>query len=288
MRKTGLVLGVLLMAVIFGMYSVSASSITTNEKDKAKVVKEEKRIKKEKKKREKAEIKAKEKEGWKLTFVDNFDGSELDDKKWAHAPEWDRQGGAIQWSDEEAFLNGDGELVIQMSERDGKYYSGAVRTKDLFEQAYGYYEIRAKIPREEGTWSAFWLMSDSVHEIGNDGRDGTEIDIVESPYYWDDYIGHALHWDGYGEHHQVASSMAHVPGIYEGFHTFALEWNKDEYIFYIDGKETWRTSAGGVSQVPAYMKISAEAASWAGDITKANLPAQMIVDYVRVYEQKEK
>jgi len=74
-----------------------------------------------------------------------------------------------------------------------------------------------------------------------------------------------------------------VPGLYEGFHTYACLWTPDEYVFYVDGKETWRTSAGGVCQVSSYLKITAEAAEWAGHAQDADLPDYLIVDYVKVY-----
>jgi hypothetical protein len=63
-----------------------------------------------------------------------------------------------------------------------------------------------------------------------------------------------------------------------------LWWKPDEYVFYVDGKEIWRTDAGGVSQVPGYIKLSDEIGDWAGDITKAELPDKFLVDYVRVYD----
>jgi beta-glucanase (GH16 family) len=224
-----------------------------------------------------------EKEGWRLTFEDDFDGEELDLTKWSRLPDGKRRDG--YWSGQEAFLDGKGHLIIQTSERDGEYYSGALNTRGKFEQAYGYYEIRAQLPKEEGFWTAFWLMADGVGIVGNEGRDGTEIDIYESAYPKEDKIQHALHWDGYGEHHKSAGYAPYIPGIYEGFHTFALQWDEDEYIFYVDGEETWRTSAGGVSEVPSFLKVTAEVGTWAGDIRKAKLPAQLIVDYVRVYER---
>lgn len=124
-----------------------------------------------------------------------------------------------------------------------------------------------------------------MHDVGDEGRDGTEIDIVETPFAKQSKIQHALHWDGYGPEHKSAGKEVHIPGVYDGFHTFALEWNEHEYVFYVDGQETWRTSAGGVSQVPSYIKVTAEVGSWGGDISKATLPAQLIVDYVRVYEK---
>lgn len=68
-----------------------------------------------------------------------------------------------------------------------------------------------------------------------------------------------------------------------GFHTFSLWWKADEYVFYVDGKETWKTDAGGVCQVPLYIKLSDEIGKWGGDIAKAKLPDRFVVDYVRVY-----
>ena len=70
----------------------------------------------------------------------------------------------------------------------------------------------------------------------------------------------------------------------EGFHTFGLHWTPEEYVFYVDGKETWRTSGGGVSQVPEFAKLTEEIGEWGGDIKKARLPDQFVVDYVRVYD----
>jgi beta-glucanase (GH16 family) len=75
-----------------------------------------------------------------------------------------------------------------------------------------------------------------------------------------------------------------MPELTEGFHNYGLWWTPEEYVFYVDGKEVWRSKAGGVSQVPEYLKLTEEIGDWAGDIRKANLPDYFEVDYVRVYE----
>lgn len=62
----------------------------------------------------------------------------------------------------------------------------------------------------------------------------------------DDRVQHATHWDGYGEHHKSAAKVAKIPGVMDGWHAFARLWTPDEYVFYVDGKQTWRTKAGGV------------------------------------------
>ena len=74
----------------------------------------------------------------------------------------------------------------------------------------------------------------------------------------------------------------------EGFHTYSLLWTPTEYVFYMDGKETWSTKAGGVCQVPLYIKLSDEVGDWAGDIKKVQLPDEFLVDYVRVFDLEEK
>jgi hypothetical protein len=106
---------------------------------------------------------------------------------------------------------------------------------------------------------------------------------MEKPWL-NDKVQHAIHWDGYGDAHRSEGQVSEVPGVMDGWHTFSLWWTTYEYIFYIDGKETWRTDAGGICREPLYIKLSDEIGTWAGDIADANLPDEFLVDYVRVYD----
>ncbi|HEX2973015.1 MAG TPA: glycoside hydrolase family 16 protein [Tepidisphaeraceae bacterium] len=218
---------------------------------------------------------------WKLAWNDEFAGAKLDDSKWDVPGDYKRRDG--YWMKKACTLDGNGNLLLRIFQEDGKYIDGCVRTRGKFEHAYGYYVARMQLQKQAGHWPAFWLMGDGVGRLGNEGRDGTEIDIMEKPWR-DDRVSHALHWDGYGKEHQSQDHVATVPGVMDGFHTFALWWSPEEYVFYVDGKETWRTKAGGVCQVPLYLKISDEIGPWGGDIKKAHLPDQVLVDYVRVYD----
>jgi len=38
------------------------------------------------------------------------------------------------------------------------YISGALTTEEGFSQKFGRFEVRAKVPRGKGLWSAFWLL----------------------------------------------------------------------------------------------------------------------------------
>lgn len=223
---------------------------------------------------------------WQLTFEDQFNGNTLDGTKWKLCPEQPRQDAGGRWSDSMTSLDGEGHLVLSASlAEDGTPISGAIRSKGIFEQAYGYFECRLKFQRTTGFWGAFWLMCEEEGNIGNGAVDGAEIDIIESGEFPRQGVNHAIHWDGYGEHHRSVSRIITDPSLYKGFHTYALEWTKDAYIFYIDGVETWRTDEPGICQVPVYLKLSCEFGKWAGEIKPEELPDCMVVDYVRVYRK---
>ena len=241
-----------------------------------------------------------------LVLNDEFDGDTLNGRVWNHHDQGPRRGG--YWNASQVELR-DGNLVIKTDyKEDGAYgpgyYSACIASdKQLFEQTYGYFECRCKLPAAEGLWSAFWLMNKNVGKDGNPGTNGTEIDIFESPHWYrgkngrdNSMVTSNLHWGGYSfqtKYRNVTIAKANNP--YEEFNTYGLEWNKDEYIFYINGVETGRSKAGGVSQVPEYMMLSVEVDGvasepvhgWSGNIKNnkdGQLPAEFVVDYVRVYQ----
>lgn len=223
-----------------------------------------------------------------LTFEDEFNGQELDSTKWTRADEMKRQDKENYWSDTMSKLNGNGQLVISAKTERGTndILTGAVWTKGLFEQTYGYFEISTTLNTVPGYWTAFWLLTDNVMSEENGGRDGTEIDVYESAYHDESLIQHTLHWDGYADKH--GSEGTQVPLVYdEAYHTFGVLWTPEEYVFFVDGAETWRTdaaAAGGTCEVPLYMIISAETGSWTySQLDKNNLRDKILIDYVKVY-----
>ncbi len=262
-------------------------------------------------------------ERFELTWSDEFDGDELDRSVWQ--TEWwvtMRKGG--YWHEDMVDVK-DGNLIIttayfdeplenyyeeqwgdqiDFEEYGPGWYSACITTNGTFEQTYGYYECRCILPKSTGMWSAFWMMNEGVYNVDGSGKDGTEVDIFESMYYKDVFWGYGdavisgIHYDGYGEGHNGDSiNKWYANNPYEEFNTYGLEWNENEYIFYINGVETGRLSTGGVSQNPEYLLLSCEVAGENGvayadrhGVGKMNMKpgdtAEFIVDYVRVYQYK--
>jgi len=221
----------------------------------------------------------------KLVWADEFDGDTLDTTKWMYRQFGPRRD-AINVKDTVS-LDGKGHLVLTTERKGDKIHTAMIATQGKFETTYGYFECRVKLQTQFGHWSAFWLQSPTMgKEIGNPAKSGTEIDIFEFLVKYGDKILHNLHWDGYGDHHKRAGTQASVPGVTKGWHTVGLLWTPEEYVFYVDGKETWRTNEA-VSQRSEYIILSLEVGKWAKDISEAKLPDSVLFDYVRVYKLEE-
>ncbi|USN99136.1 MAG: glycoside hydrolase family 16 protein [Phycisphaeraceae bacterium] len=230
--------------------------------------------------------------GYDLVWQEEFDGTALDESKWslwALGPRRD----AINTADAVS-LDGHGRLVITTSrhandEGHAEYHTGGVWTRDTFRTRYGYFEARMKVQTEVGFWSAFWVQSPAMGEhIGDPANGGVEIDVME--YLCNgkhlNLAQHTIHWDGYGDDHKSAHHELTVPDTHVGFHVYALEWTPDELIFFIDGKETWRTDKA-VPRIEQYIILSCEVGKWAGDIADADLPDRVLVDWVRVWQKPD-
>ena len=222
---------------------------------------------------------------WELTFQDEFSGTKLDFHKWEYLPVQIRD--TCIWTPGAVSME-DGCLILNVEAGEEPYHAGAIRSMGRFEQAYGYFEIRCKVPSIPGVNAAFWLIGGSMWtQEAEGGMDGAEIDVLETNALSQTTFQHAVHWDGYGEYHDSVNHPVPNKRIYDGnFHVFGFEWTKDEYIFYVDGDETWRTNAGGICTVPLYLKLTAATGGWVGDPDPGNLPTQaMVIDYVRVYKE---
>ena len=253
-------------------------------------------------------------EDYSLVWQDEFNGDTLDLSKWTGfrcgaETSVIRQGG--WWNTDLASVS-DGNLRIATKYYKNGYkggnagwYSCGLCTTGLFEQTYGYFEVRCILPKGVGMWSAFWMLpQDFSHTVGNGGKDGAELDIFESPNYHYklsdnvNVVTSNIHIDGYGPEEQsenVATPFLTANDPYEEYNTYGVAWNEKEYIFYINGVETGRSAFGGTSQVSEYLLLTAEvggtngvaAASWAGDALAEDAnPTDFIIDYVRAYQYK--
>ncbi len=240
-------------------------------------------------------------DGYKLVFSDEFEGDELDTSVWEYRALGARRGG---FNSAEQVRVEDGNLVITGQYReDGDYgpgwYSAMIRLKERYRN--GYFEIKCICNDSSGYWSAFWLQSDNAYnpEASKGGIGGAEIDIFES-------LGHGkygrlrhfaveqniycsgMKGDTSGELNSKKIGYFYGKNIYKEYNTYGLEWTEDEYIFYVNGVETARSSfADGVStdfqEVIVSLEIPGEPEE--SNFNKDKFKTEYIVDYVKIYQK---
>jgi amino acid transporter/beta-glucanase (GH16 family) len=198
-----------------------------------------------------------------------------------------------------ASLDGDGNLAIQAVrehfEGGGvarEYTSARLKTQGRFEQAYGRFEARIKIPRGQGIWPAFWLLGADIDATGWP-RCG-EIDVMENIGREPSIVHGSMHGPGFSGGASLSAGYTLTGGaaFADAFHVFAVEWEPGAVRFYVDGilYET-RTPAdlkAGQTWVfdhPFFILLNvAVGGDWPGSPDATTVfPQTMRVDYVRVY-----
>ena len=211
---------------------------------------------------------------WKLDWADEFNDNSLDG--WRTNIWWGSNAGIgdERTSPANVSVSG-GTLNLTATKSGSSYTSGLVTTDDLHEFQYGYVEARIDLPAGVGFWPAFWMLP------GNHDDGLGEIDIMEWVGHEPDWFHANYHVDGDGddtESDRVGFDLS------EGYHTYAVNWQKDEITWYIDGNEFHRSK--NYTQTPMYVILNlAVGGDWAGSPNDSTqFPSTMKVDYVRVWD----
>lgn len=222
------------------------------------------------------------KEGYKLAWADEFNGRQLDPKKWEVRGVGAR---ALGFVSPEAVKVEGGLLKLLAVKKDGKILISAVGTQNTYMTRYGYYECRARLQRSPGVWAAFWIQSPKISQGEDPATFGAEIDIMECfRKLGADIVSHNVHW-AYGPNQKSTRGMqSYREGVGEGFHTFALEWTPEKYSFFVDGYRYYEVRTG-ISHIEEYMILSMEIPSKEEEISRTVFPDVFEVDYVRVYKK---
>ncbi len=238
--------------------------------------------------------------GYSLILNEEFDGDALDTDVWYYRSLGYGNAGLGFNSESQVRLQ-DGKMILTaeyLDDQSGAYgagwYSAAVALKEWY--CKGYFEIRCICNKDDGFWSAFWLQSAHSYDAeSRGGVGGAEIDILEAtdfdailPSYHNN-ITQTVYCNGTDDDEKIDKCQFNVVGdnIYNQYNTYGVMWTDDEYIFYVNGVESARTSFGlGVSAVPENLIVSLEIPN---ELPKkiADNPAhktEMLVDYVRVYQ----
>lgn len=249
--------------------------------------------------------------GWTLQWSDEFNGKKLNEKNWTYdigTGNWGWGNGELEayTKREKNVKLRKGKLVISAIKENypfAQYTSGRLKTMDKKYFKYGKIEARIKVERgnQDGVWPAFWMM-------GNDGRpwpECGELDVMEHANDRE-YASGAIHWMANGNNMMWSGMFnGHVyeypGGMKKGinkWHTYGIVWGANHIDWYVDNNIYFSADILD-SNSDAFRKdqyfllnlaIASESTGYSGFTgPKKNFKnATMYVDYVRVYQNKDK
>ena len=163
-----------------------------------------------------------------------------------------------------------------------EYTSGMLTTFQTFAFQYGYAEIRAKIPKGQGLWPAFWMLP-------TDRTWPPEIDVLEALGHETSQYYATLHSRQFGSKSKIMNAFP-TPDLSEGFHTYGVKWTSEEIVWYFDGRRMVSVPTPSDMHKPMYLLANlAIGGGWAGppDAT-TRFPADYQIDRIRVYGMQPK
>ena len=238
----------------------------------------------------------------KLVWADEFSGSQgskPDPSKWT----FDLGGNG--WGNQElenytdqprnAFLDGEGHLVIRAMQEKGGFTSARIKTQGHFSFSYGRVEARLKIASGQGAWPAFWMLGDNVDKAGWPACG--EIDIMENIGREPGVVHGTVHGPGYSGKFGISRQFAEPGGVplSNQFHVYAADWTPsriafsiDEHVYAIITPETLPAGTKWVYDHNFFVILNlAVGGAWPGNPDQSSLfPKDYTIDYVRVYANR--
>ena len=198
----------------------------------------------------------------------------------------------------------DGEhLVLRATQHNDVWTSGRIKTEGRQTFQYGRIEARIKLPFGPGLWPAFWALGENIGKVG--WPSSGEIDVMENVPEVGGLgparIRSTIHGPGYSGDFGVRNDLEFPGGgrVDTEFHVYGVIWSPYMMQFYVDDPKnvffvvTPRELPAGrewVYNQPFFLILNLAVGSrksWSG-ATNASTPnpADMLVDYVRVYKAK--
>jgi beta-glucanase (GH16 family) len=184
----------------------------------------------------------------------------------------------------------DGRLIIDAFKTGTTWTSARIKTQNKVSVKYGRIVFRAKLPTGVGTWPALWMLGDNFPTVGWPACG--EIDIMEHVGRNQNVIQAALHNPSSFGNTQNKGSITINTASTE-FHEYAVSWNKDRMIFYVDNTPYYtyspanKTAANWPYDAGHFIIMNLAMGGTFGGPVDPNLSAaRMEIDYVRVYEER--
>lgn len=234
-----------------------------------------------------------------LVWADEFNGSALNTNDW----NYDVGDGCPNcgWGNNELeyYTAGDnlymsqGKMIIEARKENRgskNYTSTRLTTMGKKSFKFGRIDMRAKLPKGQGIWPAFWMLGDNFPTAGWPACG--EIDILE--FLGNDLskVYSTIHFKSGNNARNISKSYVNSTPIPDEYHVYSLVWETDKMRMLIDDKLIGEFQVSDVSGATYpfnekffFLLNVAVGGNWPGAPNASTyFPQWMFVDYVRVFQ----
>lgn len=229
---------------------------------------------------------------WRMTFQEEFEGSQLDNSKWTFGYYWGQALANSVYSldkEKQAFQKGNvsvggsemtiltrkesahgkaWEIPAGFVEKDFEYTSGVINTGASFRQKYGRFDFKVKFDFSKPLTHNIWLAGEkSIPQINVVNYGMLKAKQIEAGVVLKDANKDAI-LDG--------------ADFSDGYHIISLLWTPEKLVWSVNGVEAV-TIRGAVPQEPMYIALSSNITQDAPKLKESS----MSIDWVRVYTWSE-
>jgi beta-glucanase (GH16 family) len=222
--------------------------------------------------------------GTKPSFQEEFNGTKMDKTKWNTTTYWGGRNnpgtGEVQYYVDDAFTFANGAIKIKADNKPTQgypYTSGLLTTYGKFTQQYGYFEMRAKVPKGKGLWPAFWLLPQNQAWP-------PEIDAMETLGNQPNTVFLTQHFVGKSGQPDSSGDFYTGPDYTLSYHTFGVDWRPTSITWYVDGIKRHEVKTNIPKEKMYIIANLAVGGDWPGlPDTTTPFPSYLTIDYIRAY-----
>jgi len=238
-------------------------------------------------------------DGMSLIWQDEFTGNGLNQASWNFETGTGNGGwgnNELQYYRSENTTVADGYLVIEARKESfegSAYTSSRLTTQSKFNFKHGRVDIRAILPEGQGIWPALWMLGKNITNVGWPACG--EIDIMELVGHQPSVVHGTIHFGPPWPNNQYnGSSFSLSSGKFKDeFYVFSLIWSENKIEWYVNDELY-------ITKTPAdtngfnypfneeffFIFNIAVGGNWPGSPNgSTQFPQQMVVDYIRVFQE---
>ena len=234
-----------------------------------------------------------------LVWSDEFNAETLNTNNWSYdvgdgCPNCGWGNNELQYyTSGENLTFSEGKMIIEgrKEQTQGKNYTSTrLLSLGKKEFKFGRVDIRAKLPKGQGIWPAFWMLGANFKSVGWPACG--EIDIMEFKGHEETRVHSTIHYKFGNNARNTTASLLNDKPLPDEYHVYSMDWQQDKIRMFVDDKLIAEYNPQSIvgpghpfNESFFFIINLALGGNFSGNPNETTyLPQWLFVDYIRVFQ----